>query len=126
MLLLSFKLSICAVLLAFTFLAQAATVNYNFNVTWVKANPDGAFNRPVIGINGEWPIPVMTATVGDRVVVNVVNQLGNVSTSLHFHGLYMNGTTEMDGPVAVTQCAIAPGESFKYDFHVSFVHSIVS
>ncbi len=126
MLRLSFRLSVCALLLAFTFLAQAATVNYAFNITWVKANPDGAFNRPVIGINGKWPIPVMTATVGDRVVVNVVNQLGNVSTSLHFHGLYMNGTTQMDGPVSVTQCAIAPGESFKYDFHVSFVLSIVS
>ena len=125
MLHLSIKPSISVLQLAFGILAHAATVTYDFNITWVAANPDGAFSRQVIGINGKWPIPVMTATVGDRVVVNVVNQLGNQSTSLHFHGLYMNGTTQMDGPVAVSQCAIAPGGSFKYDFKVDFVQNSV-
>ncbi|KAL7798312.1 Cupredoxin [Trichoderma ceciliae] len=99
-------------------LASAATVNYDFNITWVTANPDGAFPRPVIGINNQWPIPRIEANVGDRIVVNVNNQLGNQSTSLHFHGLYMNGTAHMDGPVGVSQCAIPPGSSFKYDFTI--------
>lgn len=99
-------------------LASAATVNYDFNITWVTANPDGAFARPVIGINNQWPIPRIEANVGDRIVINVNNQLGNQSTSLHFHGLFMNGTTHMDGPVGVSQCEIPPGHSFKYDFTV--------
>ncbi|KAK4070134.1 CAZyme family AA1 [Trichoderma aggressivum f. europaeum] len=99
-------------------LASAATVNYDFNITWVTANPDGAFARPVIGINNQWPIPRIEANVGDRIVVNVNNQLGNQSTSLHFHGLFMNGTTHMDGPVGVSQCEIPPGHSFKYDFTI--------
>jgi len=99
-------------------LVQAATVTYEFNITWVTANPDGAFERPTIGINGQWPLPPITATVGDRLVVNVLNQLGNQSTSLHFHGLYMNGSTHMDGPAGVTQCAIPAGGSFTYDFQV--------
>ena len=103
---------------AFGLLARAATVTYDFNITWVTANPDGAFARPVIGINGQWPVPHIVATKGDRVIVNVQNQLGNQSTSLHFHGLYMNGTTQMDGPVGVTQCSIAPKGSFTYDFKV--------
>ncbi|KAK5997143.1 Iron transport multicopper oxidase fetC [Cladobotryum mycophilum] len=107
-----------ALLAASVGFANAATVNYDFNITWVIANPDGAFPRPVIGINGQWPIPAIEATVGDRVVINVNNQLGNQSTSLHFHGLYMNGTTHMDGPVGVSQCAIPPGSSFKYDFTI--------
>jgi iron transport multicopper oxidase len=94
------------------------TVTYDFNITWVNANPDGAFDRPTIGINGIWPIPTIRATVGDRVIVNIQNQLGNQSTSLHFHGLFMNGTTEMDGPVGVTQCPVAPGGSFTYNFTV--------
>jgi iron transport multicopper oxidase len=34
------------------------------------------FERPTIGINGQWPLPIMTATVNDTVVVNVINQLG--------------------------------------------------
>ncbi|KAL6801918.1 Cupredoxin [Trichoderma sp. SZMC 28012] len=99
-------------------LASAATVNYDFNITWVTANPDGAFARPVIGINNQWPIPRIEANVGDRIVINVNNQLGNQSTSLHFHGLFMNGTTHMDGPVGVSQCEIPPGHSFKYDFTI--------
>lgn len=66
----------------------AATVTYNFEVGWVTANPDGAFDRPTIGINGQWPIPPISATVGDQVIVNVLNSLGNQTTSLHFHGLY--------------------------------------
>ena len=73
-----------------------------------------------MGINGKWPIPQITATVGDRIIANVINQLGNQSTSLHFHGLYMNGTTEMDGPSQVSQCPIPPGSSFTYNFTVSF------
>ena len=100
---------------------QAATVTYDFNVTWVLANPDGAFVRPVIGINGAWPLPTMTMDVGDRVIVNVNNQLGNQTTSLHFHGLFMKGTPHMDGPAGVSQCAIPPGSSFTYNFTVSCI-----
>ena len=97
----------------------AAVVSYDFDISWVHANPDGDTTRPVIGINGKWPIPPITATKGDRVIVNVKNSLGNQSTSLHFHGLYQHGTTHMDGPSGVTQCEIRPGSSFVYNFTVS-------
>lgn len=112
-------------------ISWAATVTYDFDIGWVRANPDGQADRPVIGINGQWPIPVMEVNVGDRVVVNVLNSLGNQSTSLHFHGLFMNGTTMMDGPAQVSQCAIAPGLRFTYDFEVNqpgtyWYHSHVS
>lgn len=101
-------------------LIAAATVTYDFNITWVTANPDGAFSRPAIGINGQWPIPRIEADVGDRIIVNVDNQLGNQSTSLHFHGLFMNNSqTHMDGPSMVTQCPIPPGHSFTYNFTAS-------
>ncbi|KAL8697118.1 MAG: hypothetical protein Q9224_002461, partial [Gallowayella concinna] len=103
-------------LLLFVSSAIAATVTYDFNVTWVTAQPDG-FSRPTMGINGQWPLPHITATVGDKVIVNVVNGLGNQTTSLHFHGLYQNGTPHMDGPVGVTQCSIPPGGSFVYEFN---------
>lgn len=102
--------------------ASARTVNYDFNITWVRANPDGAHERSVIGINGLWPIPRIEADVGDQIVINVDNQLGNQSTSLHFHGLFMNGTTHMDGATAVSQCPILPGFSFTYNFTVSESH----
>ncbi|KAI1376013.1 putative ferroxidase [Hypoxylon crocopeplum] len=100
-------------------LSRAATVTYNFDIGWVTSNPDGAFDRPTIGINGQWPIPPIVANIGDNVVVQATNHLGNQTTSLHFHGLFMNGTTQMDGPSQVSQCAIAPGSSFTYNFTVN-------
>ncbi|SPO03673.1 related to cell surface ferroxidase [Cephalotrichum gorgonifer] len=99
-------------------LSQAATVSYNFNATWVTANPDGAFDRPTIGINGEWPIPRIEANIGDTILIDLYNGLGNQSTSLHFHGLFMNGSTHMDGPSFVSQCPIPPGSSFTYNFTI--------
>lgn len=75
-------------LLSFIAWVQTATVTYDFDIGWTTANPDGAFSRPTIGINGQWPIPQITANIGDRLIINVHNSLGNQSTSLHFHGLF--------------------------------------
>ncbi|KAK0652067.1 multicopper like protein [Cercophora newfieldiana] len=105
-------------LFATTSLTNAATITYDFDISWVTANPDGLANRPTIGINGQWPIPRIEADVGDRIIVNVVNSLGNQSTSLHFHGLFMNGSTHMDGPSQTTQCPIPPGGRFTYNFTI--------
>ncbi|KAL9111614.1 MAG: hypothetical protein Q9227_003887 [Pyrenula ochraceoflavens] len=106
-------------LLVFSSEALTATRTYNFDIGWVRANPDGLSDRPTIGINGMWPVPRIEAAVGDRIVVNVNNQLGNQTTSLHFHGLFMNGTNEMDGVAGVTQCAIPSGSKFTYNFTVN-------
>ncbi|CAM1502605.1 Fc.00g073810.m01.CDS01 [Cosmosporella sp. VM-42] len=97
----------------------AATVSYDFNIGWVLANPDGVFERPTIGINGEWPIPRIEANIGDTILINAHNDLGNQTTSLHFHGLFMNGSNHMDGPSQVTQCPIPPGASFLYNFTIT-------
>ncbi|KAF1999257.1 multicopper oxidase [Amniculicola lignicola CBS 123094] len=96
-------------------LSVAKTVTYNFDIGWVIAAPDG-FARPVIGINGQWPIPTIEANVGDEIVVNVQNSLGNETTSLHFHGMYQRGTASADGAVGLGQCPIAPGDSYTYRF----------
>ncbi|KZP06185.1 multicopper oxidase [Athelia psychrophila] len=34
----------------------------------------------------------------------------------HWHGIFQNGTNEMDGAAFVNQCPIAPGSSFNYNF----------
>lgn len=67
--------------------AEAATVEYDWEVGWVTAAPDG-FLRPVIGVNGRWPCPAIEASVGDTVVVRLTNNLGNQTTGLHFHGIH--------------------------------------
>ena len=113
---LSYFLVIASLIL--TPFVAAGTRTYDFNIGWVTRNPDGQHDRPVIAINDQWPIPTIEVDVGDRVIVNVKNDLGNQSTSLHFHGLYQNGTNHMDGVAGGTQCEIAPGASFTYNFTV--------
>ncbi|KAJ5609385.1 Multicopper oxidase type 2 [Penicillium herquei] len=99
-------------------LAAAKDVYLDWNVTWVNASPDG-FERPVIGINGEWPCPQIDVDVGDRLIVDVYNGLGNESTGVHWHGMHQNGTGVMDGPSGVTQCPIAPGQHMQYNFQIN-------
>lgn len=64
---------------------------------------------------------MINVTVGDRIIINAHNSLGNQSTSLHFHGLFQNGTNHMDGPGGVVQCGIEPGSTFTYNFTVRHV-----
>jgi iron transport multicopper oxidase len=85
---------------------------YNWDIEWVNAAPDG-FNRPVIGINGKWPPPVLETTVGEKVIIFVQNKLGNETTSIHWHGIRQLQSGTMDGPSAVTQCPIQPGEFMR-------------
>ncbi|KAI0479649.1 Cupredoxin [Xylaria cf. heliscus] len=91
------------------------TVTYDWEVTWVWAAPDG-FARPVIGINNIWPCPVIEASVGDTVVINLFNKLGNETTGLHFHGINQIESNYMDGSVGTSQCPLPPDYSVTYSF----------
>ncbi|GMM30758.1 putative oxidoreductase [Martiniozyma asiatica (nom. inval.)] len=87
----------------------------------MMANPDGIFERPIIGFNNSWPLPTIEVNRGDRVQLFLTNGLADATTSLHFHGLFQKGSNNMDGPVGVTQCPISPGETMLYDFVVDQV-----
>ncbi len=65
------------------------------------------------GYNGRVHGPVIEAVEGDRVRIYVTNRLP-APTTVHWHGVLLpNG---MDGVGGLTQKAIAPGETFKYEF----------
>ena len=66
-------------LTAFVLRTLAITHNYDWTVGWVNANPDGMLERPVIGLNGQWPWPLLNFTLGDRVIVNLHNGVGTSS-----------------------------------------------
>ena len=106
-------------LFLFSTLVHCAVVEYDWELTWVNANPDGRLERPVIGINHIFPNPEIHVNVGDRLIVHVKNSLGNESTSIHWHGIHQVVTNAMDGPTGAVQCPIIPGSSFTYDFMVS-------
>lgn len=61
-------------------------------------------------------VPTIEADVGDTVVVTARNNLGNETTSLHFHGMFQKGTGIYDGATDVTACSIQPGDSYTYQF----------
>ncbi|KAG6917343.1 hypothetical protein DXG01_002914 [Tephrocybe rancida] len=71
---------------------------------------------------GIFPGPVISGIKGDHFQVNVVNDLTDhsmdLSTSIHWHGIFQNGTNYADGAASVTQCPITPRNSFLYDFKV--------
>lgn len=65
------------------------------------------------GYNGRVHGPAIEAVDGDRVRIYVTNRLP-ASTTVHWHGILLpNG---MDGVGGLNQRAIAPGETFRYEF----------
>ena len=99
------------------FEAEPALREYTWIVTETEHNPDGVY-RPMMVINNQFPGPLVEVNEGDTIRVVVHNKMSN-STSLHWHGLYQNGTNHMDGTVGITQCPIAAGASFTYEFTVA-------
>ncbi|KAG7191864.1 ferroxidase fet3 [Scheffersomyces spartinae] len=112
------KLLVLVVSFLLAFVVKAEDHYWYFNATWLTGNPDGVMERPIIGFNGSWPLPTLRVKTGDRVVLKLTNGLGNQNTSLHFHGMFQNGTGQMDGPEMITQCPIAPDDYFVYNFTV--------
>jgi FtsP/CotA-like multicopper oxidase with cupredoxin domain len=90
---------------------------YKWTVQDHMHNPDGIY-RPMILVNNQYPGPLIEANEGDTIVVHVQNEATN-ATAIHWHGIYQTGTPHMDGTVGVTQCPIAPGRSFTYEFTVT-------
>ncbi|OBT60652.1 hypothetical protein VE03_09932 [Pseudogymnoascus sp. 23342-1-I1] len=94
--------------------AAPTTRVYNFTVQEIQAAPDGVL-RTMITINGKFPGPMIRANRGDRLMINVTNELSE-PTSIHWHGMFQYGSNWMDGTSGITQCPIPPGRSFVYDF----------
>ena len=96
------------------------TREYWLELTDVVVAPDGV-SRSAMAVNGSIPGPTLTADWGDQVIVHVTNKLttSNNCTSIHFHGLWQQGTNENDGVSSITQCPTAPGESMTYKWRAT-------
>lgn len=69
-------------------------------------------------VNGRLDAPPLHVENGDVLSINVTNNMPDIGVSIHWHGFVMKGAQIYDGPVGITQCAIAPGESFLYKWVV--------
>ncbi|KIK39571.1 multicopper oxidase [Suillus luteus UH-Slu-Lm8-n1] len=81
--------------------------------------PDG-FERSATLVNGIFPGPLIAAQKANNFAIEVVNKLEDEtmfkSTSIHWHGIFQNGTNYADGVSFVTQCPIAQNHSFLHSF----------
>lgn len=63
--------------------------------------------------NGQYPGPEIRVTEGQKVRINITNDLPE-ATTIHWHGLDV--PNDQDGVPGITQPAIEPGESWTYEF----------
>ncbi|XP_062022140.1 laccase-15-like [Rosa rugosa] len=68
--------------------------------------------KKILTVNGKFPGPVLRASRGDTIYVNVHNG-GRYNITIHWHGVSQPRNPWSDGPEYITQCPIQPGGSFK-------------
>ncbi|GJE96134.1 multicopper oxidase [Phanerochaete sordida] len=90
------------------------TREYWFDVEEMNGAPDGV-SKPMIVVNGTFPGPTIEANEGDTVKVHVTNHISN-RTTIHWHGIFQNGTNYYDGVQGITECGIPPGQTLTYEF----------
>ncbi|XP_028772208.1 laccase-15-like [Neltuma alba] len=68
--------------------------------------------KSILTVNGEFPGPIITASKGDTVYVDVYNR-GRHNITLHWHGVKQPRNPWSDGPEYITQCPIQPEGRFR-------------
>ncbi|KAE8711486.1 L-ascorbate oxidase [Hibiscus syriacus] len=91
--------------------------HFKWEVEYMYRSPD-CLEHIVMGINGQFPGPTIRAKAGDTIVVELTNKLHTEGVVIHWHGIRQLGTPWADGTASISQCAINPGETFKYRFKV--------
>jgi suppressor of ftsI len=82
-------------------------------------------NKPTISMvyNGSLPGPTLHVYPGDRVEIDLINNL-NESTNLHFHGLHVSPGNNSDGSAADNIFLdVAPGETQHYTLNIPEDHT---
>ncbi|KUI54191.1 Laccase-2 [Cytospora mali] len=95
--------------------------SYDFTVSRGVIAPDG-YQKPVLLVNGAFPGPTIEANWGDTIQVTVTNNIAadengdEEGLTIHWHGFLQTATPWEDGVPGVTQCPIAPGKTYTYQF----------
>lgn len=79
--------------------------------------PGARTKKEVYRVNGSMVGPMIMVDEGDTVQVTYHNALlSGVATTMHWHGMYQQGTPYMDGVDGVAQCGISSGHEMTYIF----------
>lgn len=76
-------------------------------------------------VNQQFPAPTINVCKGDRIIVDVTNDMAGRGLTIHWHGVHQTKTPWYDGVAMVTQCPIHAGNSFRYIFTASQVGTSV-
>jgi FtsP/CotA-like multicopper oxidase with cupredoxin domain len=79
-------------------------------------NPDGAAEVAGIVASGTMPGPEIRVTEGDTVRLQVENEMEDVPTSIHWHGLLLPAA--MDGVPGISSFPVAPKRVFVHEFPI--------
>lgn len=89
---------------------------FNLTVEEIMWETEPGKSFKALGYNGIVPGPEIRVTEGDKVRINVTNNMANESHSVHWHGLIL--PNNMDGVPYFTQPPITPGTTFTYEFPI--------
>jgi len=90
---------------------------FKLSFDYQKVNFTGK-DRIATAINGSVPAPVLRWKQGERVTLDVTNNMA-ADSSIHWHGLILPGA--MDGVPHISEnfIGIKPGDTFRYQFNVN-------
>lgn len=86
---------------------------FDITVKQVEYEVEPGIKVPIWAYNGQYPGPLIRVKEGDKVRVNVTNEI-EYSTTVHWHGLLLENAA--DGVGYITQDAIKKGETYTYEF----------
>lgn len=86
---------------------------------YIKIIKGAGLHRHILTINDAFPSPPIVVPHNAQVEVTVHNKLVKEVVTIHWHGITQQNTFYMDGVPQLTQCAIAPGETFVYKFRAT-------
>ncbi|XP_076641104.1 uncharacterized protein LOC143352475 [Halictus rubicundus] len=75
--------------------------------------------RNLLSVNRMCPGPSIQVCLGDLVVVDVENKISEEHITIHWHGVFQQGSQYYDGVPFVTQCPIPAGDTFRYQFYAN-------
>ncbi|MBX2849944.1 MAG: copper resistance system multicopper oxidase [Acidiferrobacterales bacterium] len=88
---------------------------FTLNIGYKPVNFTGS-TKQAAAVNGSVPSPILRWKEGDRITLDVTNQLAHDS-SIHWHGVIL--PTAMDGVPGLSFAGIKPGQTFRYQFDVN-------
>ncbi|OAD62113.1 Laccase-5 [Eufriesea mexicana] len=81
--------------------------------------PGDGTQRIALTVNRMIPGPSIQVCEGDYIVVDVMNMLKSDSVTIHWHGLFQQGSPYYDGVPHLTQCPIIVQNTFRYQFYAN-------